>query len=174
MSNTPSNTISGLIEYRGHILAAHVPVELLTLDAMSYGISRVEDWREEARDLDYTAAERRKFAARADYLDRWLDSGCKQRISFEIDMFLASRTSISPAVVMTHNLDDYLEGMLEVSATVSPREIAMPQFAIRNNQSEPELWLTDALPLRNARLFPGPHVRIVESNVDEIISITDN
>ena len=165
-SNT--RTVSGLIEYRGLTIAAHIPVELLTLDTMSNAIAATEALRADARETDYTQEEREELNARADFLDRWIASGCQGQIPFAVNVFLFSRSGFEPAVVMNHNLDTYLDQVLAVSTIVPIEQMDAPQFALRANTNEvAELWLTDARTLRNAR-YAGPDVRVVDVSVSDL------
>jgi hypothetical protein len=166
-----SATIPGLIEYRGRTIAVHVAIELLTLDTLSYAIARVEALRAESNVSDYTDAERQKFVTRADALDNWIDAGCVGPVEFKVDMFLHLRTSIIPTVVMKQNLDAYIDRVLEASTVIPLEEMDAPQFAIRSNAGEAELWLTDARQLRNARLYPGPDTRVVDTDVEGLKAI---
>ena len=169
--NTTSNanTVSGIIEHRNGAFAVHIPIAaLLTLDAMSYAIARVEANRREATNTDFTAEERSVRTARADALNRWIDSGCVGTVPFAVDVQLYARSGFGPAVVMAHNLDTYLDQVLGVSTIVPLDQMDAPQFALRANQGEPELWLTDARTLRNARNYAGADVRVVDVTVDDL------
>lgn len=158
------NTLSGLIEHRGRIIAARVPVALMVMDAQSFALTRIEQLRLEALDPDFTSDERVRQIKRADALDRWVKSGCCGPVTFDVDVTLYARSIFDPAVIMRNDLDTYLEAILNVSSVVSIESLAPPAFAIRNN-GEPELWLTDHPALRAPRLHPGPEIKVVETFV---------
>lgn len=170
--NIPTNTniIAGIVEHRNHIVGVYTPIALVTFDALSYAINRVESLRVEALDPDYTPAERDTIAARADFLDQWIDTGCTASVPLSVDFNLFNRGASVPAVAMNANLDDYLDLLLSASTIVPLESLDEPAFAILNNGS-PELWLTENRSLRNARRFPGPDVRLIETTNDNLKAI---
>jgi hypothetical protein len=168
---TTTNSITGIVEHRGNTVVVKVPLALLTLDTLSFAIGRIEALRLEALDPDYTPQERRAFLNRASSLDEWLNGDCCGTVPFGVDFTLYQRCALKPAVVMHHNLDAYLDQLLTASEIVSANTQEFPAFAFRNNAGESELWLTDIQALRNARLFPGPDVTIVEANPEDVNAI---
>ena len=175
-----SNAALGVIEHRGRMITAYIPLELLTLDARSYGIARSEYFRTESVNPENDTEEQSEYAGRARSLNQWIDGGCQTDVRMDVDLNLFLRTSHLPAVVTFENIDSYLDALLSVSdigALDSVSDIGAldeadsPQFLIRNTDSVAELWLTENRSLRNARRFAGPDVEVVETTTDKLKEI---
>jgi hypothetical protein len=170
-TNTNPLTVSGIIEHRGRTFGVRLDGANLVFDAASWARDLAQQERVEAEDTEYTTEERASFEANANALDRWVESGCAGSIPFSVSPLLSLRSTLRHATVTRETLDTYLDLLLRVGEIVPVESVDDPAFAIRNNDGEGELWVTNHRYLRAAKSYPGDYVKVVETTSDDLKAI---